>query len=320
MHDDPWAKIEASTEVVGLRVQGRHPLNVYWTRRQDGAVGLQFRAFPARSLDREVPRLREVSIDLRNEEPAFLALFLDNQLHQEMFHLLCRDIIEASSRSMSPERAISEVFRRLNHWQSMLAIDRTGDLSDQEVRGLLGELTVLGLIAEGLGIEGAVAAWVAPDEQPQDFALPFGLLEVKTRLASSRQVVTVSSLEQLDARDTAMLLVVVECSPDEKGVSLNELVESFIEQAERSSWSLRNRLELALLRRGYVYSPSYDAKRYRASMRRAFLVREGFPRLRRSSCDTRIRSASYCIDITALDEFEVDVDSGIAALYRSENG
>lgn len=320
MRDDPWSKIDPAPQVVGLRIEGRHPLRVYWTRRQDGACGVLFKGFPEGSLPSDMPRLREVALEWHDAEPASLALFLQDGAHKEVFHLLCRDILDASARAPDPARSIAAVLRRLDHWQAMLATGRANELTEQEVRGLVGELTVLDRLCVHLGIEGAIQAWVAPDDHPQDFALPLGVIEVKSRLSGSRQTATISSLEQLETTDQPLLLIAVECAPDDQAPSLNASAGVLLERAAAAGGGWKDRLDLALLRRGYEHSPRYDSQRYRVSDIRAFAVGPTFPRLTRSTTDMRIRSATYCLDMSSLAEFEVDALPALAALSRQADG
>ena len=320
MREDPWSRIEPAPQAVGLRVEGRHPLHAYWMKRQDGACGVLFKGFPVGALPGEMPRLREVTLEWHDAEPASFSLILDDETHKEVFHLLCRDILDASARAPDPARSIAAVLRRLDHWQAMLAAGRANDLTEQEVRGLVGELTVLDRVSLHLGIEGAIQAWVAPDDHPQDFALPLGLVEVKSRLAGSRQVATISSLEQLESTDQPLLLVAIECAPDEQAPSLNALAGALVERAAAAGGGWMDRLDLALLRRGYEYSARYEPQRYRISGTRAFAVGPSFPRLTRSTTDMRVRSATYCLDLTSLAEFEVDALPALATLSRHVDG
>ena len=316
MREDPWLKIEPAPQIVGLRIEGRHPLHVYWTRRRDGACGVLFKGFPAGSLPSDLPRLREVLIEGNDSDPTSLALFLEDQAHKEVFHLLCRDIVDASSRAPDPVRSIATVLRRLDHWQAMLAAGNDNELTEQEVRGLIGELTVLDRVSEHVGIEGGIQAWVAPDDHPQDFALPLGLIEVKCRLAGSRQTATISSLEQLEPSGQPLLLVAIECAPDVQAPSLNAIVGALLERATLAGGGCRDSLDLALLRRGYKHSPRYESHCYRITGIRSFAVAPTFPRLARSTTDMRVRSATYCLDLTGLSEFELDALPAIAALSR----
>lgn len=320
MCENPWSRIEPAPQVVGFRIEDRHPLHVYWTRRQDGACGVMFKGFPQGSLSREMPCLREVALEWRDAEPAELALFLDDETHMEVFHLLCRDIVDASSRAPDPARSICAVLRRLDHWQEMLAVGRANALSEQQVRGLVGELTILDRVCAHLGIEGAIQAWVAPDDHPQDFALPLGVVEVKSRLSGSRQTATISSLEQLETTDQPLLLVAIECAPDDEAPSLSALAGALLERAAAAAGGWKDRLDLALLRRGYEYSARYESYCYRISDIRAFNVGPTFPRLMRSTTDMRVRSATYCIDLSSLSEFEVDALPALAALSRQVDG
>jgi hypothetical protein len=159
-----------------------------------------------------------------------------------------------------------------------------------------------------------IDAWVAPDGHPQDFALPRGLVEVKARLAGSRQHVSISSLDQLETHDLPLVLVVVEFVPDPEGASLNDAVSELLARANEVGAVCEQRLDISLLRRDYTRSERYDWQRYRVSNVRAFTVGLTFPRITRSATDMRVLQATYMVDLTKLREFEADPYSTIATL------
>jgi hypothetical protein len=180
-------------------------------------------------------------------------------------------------------------------------------LSDEAVRGLLGELWVLTRFLEpSMGLAKALGAWVAADHHPQDFAVASGLLEVKTRVTGSRHEVRISSLEQLDAGQTPLHLLVLELSPSattEPLLSLNEMVEGLLSRAREIGSELEQQAGAALSAWGYVASPRYDSLRYAVCDTAVFAVEAGFPRLMRSSTDSRIGSAEYTLTLNTLGEF-----------------
>lgn len=312
MHEDPWARIEPADQLIGHRIDGAHPLAVYWTRRHDGSRGVLFKGIDAGQVPPDRPLLRDITVEVGEGAPFSVALYLADDAHHEVFDLMCRDIIEASSRVADATKATGAIFRRLSHWQAMLAEGRSNDLTEQQIRGLMGELWVLGQIASSMGAAAGINAWVAPDDHPQDFALPFGLVEVKARLSGSRQKVSISSLDQLETHELALVLVIVELTPDAHGMSLNDVVSELLARAKEAGDSWEGRMQMSLLRRDYMRSECYNAQRYRVGSVRAFNVGPNFPRITRSETDTRVLGATYSLDITGLAEFEVDPHEAIA--------
>lgn len=314
MREDPWARIDAADDLVGLRIDGAHPLDVYWTRRHDGSRGVLFKRTEVEPVPAELPLLRDIVIEMRDGPPLSVALYLTDDAHHEVFDLLCRDIIEASSRAADRAQATGAIFRRLDHWQAMLAEGRGNDLTAQQIRGLMAELWMLDQTASRTGMTAGIDAWVAPDDHPQDFALPRGLVEVKARLAGSRQHVSISSLDQLETHGLPLVLVVVELVPDLEGASLNDAAGELLARANEVGAACEQRLDMSLLRRGYMRSERYDGQRYRVSNVRAFTVGLTFPRITRSATDIRVLGATYMLDLTGLGEFEAEPHSTIATL------
>lgn len=307
MSSDPWARLDPKpSNLRGNRAEGAHPLDVYWVRRSDGARGLVFIGVDRSMLGETLPCLRGVEMSLGEGEPPELSLFLQADEHREVFQLLCEDVIEASGRTASASNATGAIFRRLEHWTEMLAAGRSRELSPHEVRGLMGELILLDTVKAIGGLAAALASWVAPDDHPQDFALANGILEVKTRLATSRPVVSISSLEQLEIGVLPLALWVIELTPDAHGQSLNSLVGSLMSAAQQAGSECVDRLRLALLRRGYEPSDRYDQPCYRCSDVSAFSIDDDFPRITRSATDLRIRAANYQLDLTTLLCFQRD--------------
>lgn len=314
MREDPWARIERDTHLVGNRIPGAHPLHVYWTRRHDGARGVLFRRIEMEQVPAQRLLFRDILIEVEQGPPAAVALYLTDDTHHEVFDLMCRDIIEASSRGAGAAQATAAIFWRVDHWQAMLAEGRTNHLTEQQVRGLMAELWVLEQLALRACIGTAIAAWVAPDDHPQDFALPRGLIEVKARLAGSRQRVSISSLDQLETGELPLALVVIELAPDQGGSSLNEAVDALLARASEAGAGWEERLQLSLLRRGYARAERYDTQRYHVASIRAFAVSPTFPCITRSATDMRVLGVTYSLDLTGLSGFEVELHATIASL------
>lgn len=311
--DDPWESIEVdATQLLGRRVEGSHVLPIYWVKGADGAPGLLLKDIEPDAVPSRLPRTRGVSVQLSapGSQRQEVRIFLLSPGDREVFQALCMDIVAFSASETSPWSATSAVCRRLEHWQALLSKGTPQEMGTQEIRGVIGELCVLLRLAKVSGITSALGSWVAPDEHPQDFAMDNRLIEVKTRLAGSRQQVQISSLEQLEAAELPIWLVAVELAPSEADAafSLNEIAGQVMALATQDGIATRDRAERLLLQRGYMEKEAYGLERYVVSGSRAFLVGEGFPRLVRSTTDRRIQQATYVLDLTALGLFESELD------------
>lgn len=307
--DDPWALISVdASHHLGRRIADRHALSVYWVKGADGAPGLFLRGIDRNAVPSKLPKSRGISVQvsIAEDKDPEARLFLLSPADREVFLALCNDVVAYSSRGRDAREATAALFRRLDHWQGLLSKGPPQEMGPPEIRGLIGELCVLLRLAKSAGIGAALAFWVAPDEHPQDFALGERLLEIKARLAGSRQQVKISSLEQLEAANLPIYLVAIQLAPSkaDASFSLNDIVGKVLDLANEDGAAALDRAESLLLRRGYLAQEAYGVDRYVVSGERAFLVEDGFPRLVRSKTDLRVQQATYILDMTALGTFE----------------
>lgn len=318
--DDPWSGIPASTtQQVGRRIDDIHALAIFWVLSAEGSPGILFRDIDPAAIPRQLPRPRGVAVVRPDGGEPQVALFLLTPEHRDVFLTLCRDVVGISGSQPDATAATLALFRRLSHWQAMLRVGSLAEMTPNEVRGLMAELWVLDALRQRCGMAGAVRAWVAPFDHPQDFALGGGIIEVKARLAGSRPWVSISSLEQLESGHLPLHLMVVElASSDAEGaLSLNSMVDALSQHAADTASALEAELHEALLRRGYFRSPRYDELRYTASGVRSYRVEEDFPRITRSQTDRSIATATYCIDLTAIGSFEWEVEDTFTAVLAA---
>lgn len=315
--EDPWATVvPAVSELLGRRIDGSHPLAIYWVVSADGAPGLLVRGIDAGSVPGSLPRPRGIALRVEKEgdQGPAMSLFLQTPDDRDVFLALCRDVIDFSGRDTQISGATARIFRRLAHWQSLLSRARPDELGQQQVRGLMGELWLLDQLLVQIGVSSALRAWVAPEDHPQDFALSSAIIEAKARLAGSRPRVSISSLEQLETGHLPLFLLVVELSPSQVGdaVSLNDMAKKLLLQAADEGVEMEEFASLSLHRRGYIASPAYDEDTYLFTGTQAFAVVDDFPRILRSQTDQRVREATYSIDLTALAPYRRTLDEVLA--------
>ncbi|WP_164280927.1 PD-(D/E)XK motif protein [Stenotrophomonas indicatrix] len=313
MIENPWSSLSGTSDrIVGRRIAQEHPLDYYWARAQGGALGLVLRGVAPAWMPRDLPSLRGVDISTASDDDIpEVRMFLRRPGDQDVFLTLCRDVIAYSCIGGSQDDAARRFFRRLEHWHLLMSRARTDAMDAHEVRGLIGELVMLERLMLSVGVEAAISSWVAPDDHPQDFALERMILEIKTRSSGSRPHVQISSLEQLQASHLALFLVTIELAEahGESARSLNEVCADVLGVARAHSLTMEDRLEVALLKRGYVRNDVYNAIKYRVSGISSYSVGEGFPRILRSEIDSRVVRASYVLDLSSLTSFVVPIET-----------
>lgn len=318
-NDDPWAQLQRGKQNwVGQRVSADHILDAFWAIHPTGAPGLVIQSVPFGAVPKILPKPRGISLafERRDEGQGILTMFLNASQDRGVFLRLCSDILAYASAAADSLAAAVAAFERIRRWQSLLGLARGNQMTPEEVRGLIAELWLLDAqIAPRVGFDGALAAWVAPDGHPQDFAFPRGLIEVKSRIAGSRNVIRITSFEQLDVIG-ALLLVVVELAPTDEpdSLSLNDMVAGLIERARGVSIDLMERVEESLGKRGYAVSSDYDLQRYVVSGLSVLETDASFPAIRKSQIDARIVRGDYSIDLTSLGSFLREPEHALSRL------
>lgn len=123
------------------------------------------------------------------------------------------------------ESCAAAVQGALNDWQRLLK--PAASLSEEALRGLFGELTVLKLLAERNPVY-AVDAWTGPEGHVHDFETPNGDIEVKATKREGRAV-EISSLSQLDSlADSPLSLVRLRVENTPAGQTIGEMVDDLV--------------------------------------------------------------------------------------------
>jgi hypothetical protein len=104
------------------------------------------------------------------------------------------------SLSVSAECPLEEKMRRLMNqiglWRRFFQ-QRNDGLSEEEVRGLVGELEILGCLIRDFGVDAAMESWRGPRGELHDFHLPAFRVEVKTWINESLPRIFISDPSQI---------------------------------------------------------------------------------------------------------------------------
>jgi hypothetical protein len=196
-----------------------------------------------------------------------------------VFTQFCRELTSAVEAAPSPAREAAAAFDR---WKDLFSDAVVPEqLSEDSLVGLLGELLVLGELLS-VGASPELAYWAGPLHQVHDFRTLTYALEVKATLLRDGRVISISSVDQLQAPPgAALFLRHIRLERDPAGVDLEKLVDRVL-AGGASREALRRLLnELGV---GIDNLAQYSGRKYRVVEQRTYNVAgTAFPRITRSS-------------------------------------
>ncbi|MDI6099234.1 PD-(D/E)XK motif protein [Actinoplanes sp. NEAU-A12] len=229
--------------------------------------------------------------------------FVDVVCHRpDLFEVFDEMVVALLQGIGETPSGVGEVVERvLQQWRELLR-PSAGILGERELRGLIGELLVLELLADA-GLVGAVErVWTGPDRAPHDFTLGRRRrVEVKT-VGVRGSMVKIHGLDQLHpSRDRDLVLALVRLEPAADGRSLPDVVDT-LQTLVGDRVGLRRQLAKA----GYAETDAdrYRDRRYVQSNLYAWSVGVDFPRLDVDSFKTvvpdEVAGVEYELDLAGL--------------------
>lgn len=287
------------------------------------ALLVRFPSVRSGSLDRlpEGKGFEVVRADPFGDGVTWIALSRKESGSPELFAEMVGDVAGAMDAVAceGEDSVFATMLRRVRMWQQFMS-RVTGRLSPEAELGLAGEIFfMVRLLNAGVSCESVLRGWVGPDDEPQDFLLGDGAIEVKATMSSSGFPVKIGSLEQLDdAVASPLFLAAVRFGTGEGGATLPELiadVELCIQEEPGAVDYLRERLMVA----GYVdaHAGQYS-RRFEAKEMRVFSVSEGFPRLTQGVVPIGVTRAIYEINLDRAGDFLRDFNEVLLKLGANE--
>ena len=307
-NDTPWSGLEAG-KIDTRRVDASAKWNWFWAvmPRADVALVLQLKGLPTPTPD--LPNLRSLEIRFQTLPGGpILYIRLKEAAQLELFETLCRDVMAAGEVAESEAEALERALSRTFRWHHLLRGGRLDVLSEDEQKGLIGELEVLKLLITELGAKAALGAWKGPSGAPKDFELDADCIEVKARRGASQPFVNISNEYQLaDVPGHRLWLSVlaVDKVQSPNGHTLSEHVSEVTKILGQTAPSLIQELDLRLAEAGYDARHDYSAWRWTASSPEFHSVAESFPRIV-APVPLGVSTVTYAIALSACAPFLTD--------------
>lgn len=249
--------------------------------------------------------LIKVTVVKRNIDDNYGIIFslLDESL-MEIFFRFCSDLISVTLTATNEYDAISSLCRRYVQWQKMLRLKKGKLLTEEEIKGMTGELLFLKeYLAKTHGYKKAVDSWIGVDYADQDFVIDDYWYEIKT-ISSGIDTVTISSLEQLDSDTKGSLVILTfdKTSPNNiNKITISKLLSEI--KLEMDDDKLFEKIEEKLFDFGYVELPDYEKYAYIKNNVDFFEVNDKFPIIRKSDLPRSVLRVKYDLIISMLDEW-----------------
>lgn len=316
---DPWRQIprpKQDLDVGARRVDPILPWNLFWAVDAKGKCLLLLQHETDRKWSSRVPKLRGLELDFHvkgtgNHDLLVLRLLDDES--REVFHRLCLDIVSAVGKAQSEGEAIERFLGRTLRWHRLLRSGRDDRLSDEEQRGLFGELKVLrNILFPILGVRAAVGSWTGPLGAPKDFEIGRVCIEVKARRGASVPSVFISSEHQLDTTGIdALFLYVLEVTEtsedDQDALTITDVVRQLREEVETQDLRTVELFEERLSAVGFDWTDDYSDKFWLVGEEHTFEIRDGFPRITSARCPLGVRDLRYAISLSVCEPFRTDI-------------
>jgi hypothetical protein len=219
-----------------------------------------------------------------------------------LFISFCEDLCLFLS-NCSYESLTRNLQNRVVRWQEMFKRGRSNILTENEIRGLFGELHVLERIIQNNNYDTntILSSWIGSEHSDQDFIFPELALEVKT-LPHNQTNIKISSENQLDLSHKSLYLICLQLVHESSGHSLNDLEKRIIKSLSDERLIEQFHYKLAL--RGYLSILQYEEYRFNIHHISAYKVTHDFPAIRKSLLPHGISAVSYSINLDTLAQFQ----------------
>jgi hypothetical protein len=240
----------------------------------------------------------------------YISLVDEDETSKEIFDVFVNDMISHLSEATTEEQVVEIASKRFKYWMELFARAKSGTYNEQWIRGFWGELYFLGhVLANKIGIDDAVKAWVGPEKSNQDFITQDKIFEIKTKTQSGATV-KISNDNQLSKGDDMFLTVVTVSKSSElsdESMNLSDLIGTIDNQITVQSTRMsfhQSLLELELF--PSEAAALYDKSAYKFEDLNYYKIRQDFPLIDHKEMPLAVNSYSYELILSEIEPFMKD--------------
>ena len=313
--DDPWSNLippAQSTRISARRVAHPTPWNLYWAVDADRQPLLILQHGRRSQQSGRPPKLRGLRVESTsadNDSDERIIIRLTDREQKDIFLRFCRDIIDATVLAKTEEQAVKRFLSRTWRWHRLLQRGRDDRLSDQEQKGLIGELSMVKKhLLPLLGSVDAIRCWTGPLGTPQDFEISG--VHIESKAQGTAALVTISSEHQLELGHADKLFlhvtdVVSASEGTENAFTLTQIAQELRSTIAKQDMVAMEHFEERLNTVGFHWTDDYSDKLWLVVGESLYEVREGFPRITSRMFPGGVGNVRYTISLPDCEAFRV---------------
>lgn len=286
------------------RYDGEHPFDIFLGIDEKGRKSLVITLDATRE---RVVSSKTIAVEffVRPDGRCSIRFSLEDDDLKDIFYKFCEDIIE-STKSGDQKSGFLPIIRRWETWITFFQKSAL-PLSESEIIGLIGEIYFLqNVMCSKYGVDKALEAFIGVDKAHKDFEIENTWYEVKS-IHNGVRAVKISSIQQLDSDNDGKLEVLTfdqGTAGTADNITLNSIINAFKESLDSNQII---DFDEKLRKAGYIEDERYEDYNYLYIRRDEYTVINSFPRISLNSLPQGITKASYEIDISALQQYKVEV-------------
>ena len=315
--NDPWKDLappSAASAINARRVDENNPWEFFWARAMDGKYLLVLQHGTESSPAKKLPSLKGVEVavsDGDGQHSRMLVFRLLDSRQRDIFYQLCIDIVGAGTVAHTESEAVELAVARTWRWHHLLRGGTGGRLSEDEQKGLIGELLVLERhLLSCLSPADSLAAWRGPLGAPKDFEVGRIGIEAKARRGAATPHVLITSEHQLNGEGCDLLFLhVVDLSHAPEGTA-QAFTVSDVAHRVRDRMALDNaatdRYESLLTAAGFRWEDDYSDFKWVEGLCRVYGVTDSFPRVTTKEIAAGVSNVRYSVSLVECERFVVE--------------
>lgn len=274
-------------------------------RVNDAMPGIVIRVpsnWPASSW--EVLRLAGVRFDppIPDNQDNLYPVMMADEDAVGVFAVFAADLASILSMAGSVETRMRMLLEKILVWKRFFK-KNIAPLSEDQVRGLFGELEILSRVIASIGVDAALDTWKGPAGELHDFRFDVSRIEVKTWGNESAPRIFISDPSQIVIDTTwPVFIAAVQISKDNaSGLTLSEKINRVLTGMSAPQKSI---MEVLLADVGYlqVHAELYS-KRYTIADILYYHIRNGFPMIDPTTLPGGVTNLKYALELGALTPF-----------------
>jgi hypothetical protein len=326
MNPDPWIKLDlprSKGTVTARRVDSDIAWNFFWARDTAGKCLLLLKHTSAAAPDAALPKLRGIEVDLSHEpnDECMLTFRLLDSSHRDIFFRLCQDIVSSASAAETEKTAVVVTLQRTWRWHHLLRGGSDQRLSEEEQKGLIGELLVLErYLLPHLTAQDAIASWHGPLLAPKDFEIGQVCVEAKARRPGASPSVVINSEHQLDDTDLKGLVLAVvtldRAAAESSGrFTVTDVAVRVRDEVQESNPSALAEYESRLTAAGFRWADDYSDSSWVEGQATLYRVTGHFPRIAARDLVPGVQHVKYSISLVECQPYLIP-ESELLALLK----